>query len=95
MQCLQAYEYELLPNGQQQREMRRFAGACRLVFNTALALQKQRYEQGEKKLGYAALCKLLTAWRNSTQTPWLAHAPRARAAAEPKGFGARVRQLLR
>ncbi|SOC25854.1 putative transposase, partial [Thalassospira xiamenensis] len=30
--------------------MRRFAGACRFVFNKALALQKERYEAGEKKL---------------------------------------------
>lgn len=55
--------------------MRRFAGACRFVYNKALALQKTRYEQGEKKLGYAGLCKALTAWRNSAETPWLADAP--------------------
>ena len=55
--------------------MRRFAGSCRFVFNKALALQKERYENGEKKLGYAGLCKLLTEWRNSAQTAWLADAP--------------------
>ena len=55
--------------------MRHFAGSCRFVFNKALALQKERYEQGEKKLGYAGLCKLLTEWRNSTETAWLADAP--------------------
>lgn len=55
--------------------MRRFAGSCRFVFNQALALQKERYEQGEKKLGYAGLCKLLTEWRNSSETAWLADAP--------------------
>src|SRR5574343_601455 len=55
--------------------MRRFAGSCRFVFNKALALQKDHYERGEKKLGYAGLCKLLTEWRNSTETAWLADAP--------------------
>ena len=55
--------------------MLRFAGSCRFVFNRALALQKERYEQGEKKLGYAGLCKLLTEWRNGPETPWLADAP--------------------
>ena len=55
--------------------MRRFVGSCRFVFNKALALQKERYEQGEKKLGYAGLCKLLTEWRNSPDTAWLADAP--------------------
>ena len=55
--------------------MLRFAGSCRFVFNRALALQKERYEHGEKKLGYARLCKLLTEWRNSTETTWLADVP--------------------
>ncbi|MCQ9427448.1 helix-turn-helix domain-containing protein, partial [Pseudomonas sp. LJDD11] len=75
MQRLQAFKYELMPDGQQERQMRRFAGSCRFVFNKALALQKERHEQGEKKLGYAGLCKLLTEWRNSPQTAWLADAP--------------------
>ncbi|AKX45545.1 cytosine methyltransferase [Thiopseudomonas alkaliphila] len=75
MRRLQAYKYELRPDGQQERQMRRFAGSCRFVFNQALALQKERYEQGEKKLGYAGLCKLLTEWRNSSETAWLADAP--------------------
>ena len=43
----------------------RFAGSCRFVYNKGLALQKERYERGEKKLGYAGLCKMLTEWRNS------------------------------
>ena len=75
MQRLQAYKYELKPNGEQQRNMRRFAGSCRFVFNKALAMQKTLYEQGEKKLGYAGLCKALTTWRNAENTEWLADAP--------------------
>jgi len=75
MQRLQAFKYELMPDGGQQRDMRRFAGSCRFVFNKALAMQKERHEQGEKKLGYAGLCKLLTEWRNSAETPWLKDAP--------------------
>ena len=75
MQRLQAYKYELMPTGEQQRDMRRFAGSCRFVFNKALALQKERYEQGKKKPGYAGLCKLLTEWCHSAETAWLADAP--------------------
>jgi hypothetical protein len=75
MERLQAYKFELKPNGEQQRNMRRFAGSCRFVFNKALALQKERFDAGEKKLGYAGLCKLLTEWRNSSDTAWLADAP--------------------
>lgn len=75
MRRLQAFKYELMPNGQQQRDMRRFAGSCRFVFNKALALQKEHHEQGDKKLGYSGLCKRLTEWRNSPETAWLADAP--------------------
>lgn len=75
MQRLQAYKYEIMPNGEQQRQMRRFAGACRYVYNKALALQKARYEQGEKKLGYAALCKSLTEWKAEPETRWLVETP--------------------
>jgi putative transposase len=75
MQRLQAFKFELRPNSQQERQMRFYAGACRFVYNKALALQKERYERGEKKLSYAGLCKLLTEWRNSAETAWLGNAP--------------------
>jgi putative transposase len=75
MRRFQAFKYELRPTGVQQRNMRRFAGSCRFVFNKALALQRERYEQGEKRLGYARLCRLLVAWRARPETAWLAEAP--------------------
>ena len=75
MRRLQAFKYELRPDGDQQRRMRRFAGSCRFVFNAALALQKQRHERGETKLGYAGLCRQLTEWRHNPDTAWLADAP--------------------
>ncbi len=75
MQRLQAFKYELMPTGEQQRVMRCFAGSCRFVYNKALGLQKARYEGGDNKLGYAGLCKLLTEWRNGPETPWLKDAP--------------------
>lgn len=43
--------------------MRRFAGSCRFVYNKALALQKERYERAESKLGYTGLCQQLTSWK--------------------------------
>ena len=75
MQRLQAFKFQLMPNGEQQRLMRRFAGSCRFVFNRALALQKSNHEAGEKFIGYVAMAKHLTAWRNGTETPWLKYAP--------------------
>ncbi|MBI2293188.1 MAG: transposase [Betaproteobacteria bacterium] len=75
MQRLQAYKYELQPLGEQQRDMRRFAGSCRFVFNKALALQKENHEAGNKFIGYVAMAKHLTEWRNGTESPWLKEAP--------------------
>lgn len=75
MKRLQAYRYELMPTGEDERRTRRIAGACRFVWNKALAMQKARYEAGDKKYGYAALCRELTTWRNSAETAWLAEAP--------------------
>jgi putative transposase len=72
---IQAFKYEVMPTSEQERQMRRFAGSCRFVFNKGLASQKERYEHGEKKLGDAGLCKLLTEWPNSSATAWLADAP--------------------
>ena len=75
MKRLQAFKFETRPSGQQKQRLRRFAGSRRFVFNRALALQKERHEQGEKRLGYAALCRLLTIWRHAPETAWLADAP--------------------
>ena len=38
MKRLQAFKFELMPTGEQQRQMRRFAGSCRFIYNKALAL---------------------------------------------------------
>ncbi|MDY7539897.1 transposase [Undibacterium sp. RTI2.1] len=75
MQRLQAYKYELMPDGEQERHMRRFAGSCRFVYNKALAMQKENHEAGNKFIGYVAMAKHLTGWRNGSDTPWLRDAP--------------------
>ncbi|KGK41373.1 hypothetical protein LH51_15520 [Nitrincola sp. A-D6] len=71
MQRLQAFKFELMPDGEQQRDMRRFAGSCRFVYNKALALQQAHYAESKKKLSYAGLCKQLTEWRKNEETKWL------------------------
>jgi len=66
----QGYKFEARPNGEQLPNLRRFVGACRFVYNKALALNKERYEKKEKRLGYAGLCALLLRWK--TEFAWLA-----------------------
>jgi len=75
MKRLQAFKYELNLIGSHVRELYRIAGSCRFVYNKALALQMARYEQGEKKLTYAGLCKELTDWRNQPDYSWLKDSP--------------------
>ena len=81
MQRLQAFKFELRPNGQQQRQMRRFAGACRFVFNAALAMQAAQHQAAGPFIRYVAMAKHLTAWRQGAAlpsgrtAPWLAEAP--------------------
>jgi len=73
MQRLQAYKYELMPDGRQKRDMSRFAGSCRFVYNKALALQKKRDEADKKIHSFAALCNLLPAWKR--ELAWLKLSP--------------------
>jgi putative transposase len=75
MERLQAYMYQLMPNGAQEGAMRRFAGSCRFVYNKALALQIENHEAGNKFIGYVAMARHLTGWRNGKETPWLRDAP--------------------
>ena len=69
----QGYQFEAMPKGEQLRHLRSFAGSCRFVYNKALALNQQRYEAKEKRLGYAGLCTLLPQWKRAH--PWLADTP--------------------
>ncbi len=75
MQRLQAFKYELMPNGEQQCDMRRFAGSCRFVYNKALALQKANHEAGNKFIGYVPMAALLPVWKRETGQEWLKDAP--------------------
>jgi putative transposase len=69
----QAFQFELRPKGQETRQLRQFAGSCRFVYNKALAINTQRYEKKEKRLGYAELCALLPGWKK--EHPFLSDVP--------------------
>lgn len=71
MKRLQAFKFQLRPGGQQEREMRRFAGACRFVFNRALARQNENHEAGNKYIPYGKMASWLVEWKNATETQWL------------------------
>lgn len=76
MKRLQAYKFELQPNGEQQRDMRRFAGACRFVFNKALAWQNEQYAADKTfKFSYTTLANLLPLWKQDPAIQWLKESP--------------------
>jgi len=61
-----------MPNGEQRRQMSRFAGCARYVYNKALALKKELYEKKEQVSRFQ-LDKMLVEWKQ--ETPWLSEAP--------------------
>ncbi|EPK7525624.1 RNA-guided endonuclease InsQ/TnpB family protein [Klebsiella variicola] len=75
MKRFQAFKFQLRPNGQQERDMRRFAGACRFVFNHALALQNENHEAGNKYIPYAKMASWLIEWKSHPDTQWLKDTP--------------------
>lgn len=75
MKRLLAYRYELMPNGDQLRAMRRFSGSCRFVYNKALAQQKENHAAGNKFVDYVAMAAKLPVWKREAETAWLKETP--------------------
>ena len=66
-----AFKFALIPTRGQAASFRRTAGTCRFLWNKALAEQHRRRAAGEKRLGYAGLCRAMTTWRADPATVWL------------------------
>ena len=71
MEIRQGFKFRLKPKVQQIAKMRQFAGCCRLVWNRALALEKETYEETGKRLGYNKLAGLLVEWKKEDVTAFL------------------------
>ncbi len=63
MEIRRAYKFELEPKVRERILFAQFAGCCRLVWNKALALQKELLEKKEGVLSYTKLAKELVAWK--------------------------------
>ena len=73
MKRLQAFKFELMPDGEQERDMRRFAGARRFVYNKALDIQKANFEAGGNFISYVDMANRLPEWKE--KFPWLKESP--------------------
>lgn len=55
--------------------MRRFAGACRFIFNRSLALQNENHGAGDKYIPYTKMASWLIEWKANSETQWLRDVP--------------------
>lgn len=69
----QGYRYQLRTKGSHERQLRRYVGCCRFVWNKALALVKERIVTGERAPRYVTLANQLPQWK--IEHPFLAEAP--------------------
>jgi len=68
---IKSYKYRIYPNDCQKHLLLNNFGACRFIFNRALALKKQRYEQYKDNLGVYEIAKMITFWKKTDELKWL------------------------
>ena len=62
----QAFEFEIQPNGAQQRRIKQFCGCARFVFNKALDGQKQAYKaDNNTTFSYTKIANQLPQWKKT------------------------------
>ena len=69
---LQGFKFRLKVRKQSvEQQLTKTAGCCRYVYNRVLAINKERYAAGEKKLSYVESAALITKWKREPETVWL------------------------
>ena len=68
---LKAYEYRLYPTKEQEILLAKHFGCVRLVYNKALALKKQLWEEKKESISCYELCKELTKWKQTEELSFL------------------------
>ncbi len=68
-----AYKFRLKTKPKNVRLFAQFAGCCRLVWNKALAFQKQKLEAKQSCLAYGSLTCELTKWKQLEELKFLNH----------------------
>ena len=59
-------KFRIYPNREQQNLIHQTFGCCRLIYNKALAMRKEAYENGDK-IGYAQTSAMLTGLKTRTK----------------------------
>jgi len=68
---MRAYKFCLQPSSEQLQQFAQTAGCVRLVWNKALALEKERLDQKLARMKFAGLCRELTRWKQREETCFL------------------------
>ena len=71
----QAFKFLLQATPEQESLMRQFAGCSRFVWNYAMRLEQETFEQCGKRLGYYRLAMMLPDWKESPEMSFLCDAP--------------------
>ena len=75
MSSIRAFRFQLRLQPAQERQLARWSGQLRWIWNHALAEQRARHARGEKFASYVDMAKWLTSWRNAPETGWLSEGP--------------------
>lgn len=68
---IKSFKIRLYPTQDQEQLMWKHIGCCRYIWNYMLALQKQRYENGEKYLSAFDMCNQLKPLKTDGEHSWL------------------------
>ena len=68
------FEYRIYPNATQRETIAKTFGCCRWVYNRALSIRKQAYENNKKNISIYDIKKLLPSWKADSKTCWLQEA---------------------
>jgi len=71
----ETFKFQLKTNEAEAAQLRRFAGCCRLVWNKALAMQKERLDSKQSILNYPKMAAELIKWKYAPETSFLSEAP--------------------
>lgn len=65
------YTYRIYPTKQQILHLEKVFGCCRYVYNRALSVRKEAWEERKESVSYNKTSALLTSWKRDPETVWL------------------------
>jgi putative transposase len=67
----QGFKFRIYPTLEQEKTLRQTLGACRYVYNWALAYKRESWVKNKKSVSYGDTSRALTEKKSSLETPWL------------------------